>query len=149
GGIRVPLIVHFPGVTRRGAVCERPVCVIDFYPTFCRIVGVDPQAGQHLDGVSILGLLKSPKASVARDTLYWHYPLAKPHFLGGRSCGAIRKGDWKLIEFFDDGHLELYNLKDDIGEKNNLAEKTPDKTKELHQLLQQWRRSIKAQLPPD
>jgi arylsulfatase A-like enzyme len=144
GGIRVPLVAYFPGVTPCGAVCDTPVCVIDFYPTFYRIVGVDPQPGQYLDGISILPLLKNPNASLARDTLYWHYPLKKPHFLGGRSCGAIRKGDWKLLEFFDDGHLELYNLKEDMGEKNNLAEKMPGKTKELHQLLQQWRKSVKT-----
>jgi len=144
GGIRVPMIMYSPGVTPRGAVCTTPVCVIDFYPTFCRIAGVDPQPGQYLDGISILPLLKNPKASVARDTLYWHYPLSKPHFLGGRSCGAIRKGNWKLLEFFDDGHLELYNLKDDLGEKNNLAEKMPDKTKKLHRMLHKWRRSLKT-----
>jgi arylsulfatase A len=148
GGIRVPLIVCFPGVTPRGAVCDTPVCVIDFYPTFCRIVGVTRPPGHYLDGLSILPLLKDPNASLARDTLCWHYPLTKPHFLGGRSCGAIRRGNWKLLEFFDDGHLELYNLKDDIGERNNLAERMPGKTKELHQLLQQWRKSLKAPLPP-
>ncbi|MHC4621572.1 MAG: sulfatase-like hydrolase/transferase [Planctomycetota bacterium] len=144
GGIRVPLIVRLPGVTPRGAVCDAPVCVIDFYPTFCRIAGVNPKPGQCLDGISILPLLRNPNASLARDTLYWHYPLVKPHFLGGRSCGAIRKGDWKLLEFFDDGRLELYNLKEDMGEKGNLAEKMPAKTRELHQLLRQWRKSIKA-----
>ncbi|HUW18846.1 MAG TPA: sulfatase [Sedimentisphaerales bacterium] len=147
GGIRVPLIVRFPGVTPRGAVCDAPVCVIDFYPTFCGIVNVDPKPGQHLDGISILPLLSNPNASSACDTLYWHYPLSKPHFLGGRSCGAIRKGDWKLLEFFDDGHLELYNLADDISEKNDLAEKMAGKTRELHQLLRQWRKSVKAQEP--
>lgn len=149
GGIRVPLIVHLPGITPAGTVCNTPVCVIDFYPTFCQFAGVDPEPGQCLDGVSILPLLKTPNASVARDTLYWHYPLAKPHFLGGRSCSAIRKGRWKLLEFLDDGHLELYNLKDDIGEINNLAEKMPWKTKELHQLLQQWRKSLKTPIAAD
>jgi len=126
------------------AVCNTPVCVVDFYPTFCRVAGVDPEPGQYLDGVSILGLLKNPNASVTRDSLYWHYPLAKPHFLGGRSSGAVRKGNWKLIEFFDDGHLELYNLKDDVGEKRNLAEIMPQKTTELYELLKNWRKSVNA-----
>ncbi|MHC4338457.1 MAG: sulfatase-like hydrolase/transferase, partial [Planctomycetota bacterium] len=144
GGIRVPLIVHLPGITPARAVCNTPVCVIDFYPTFCRIASVGPQPGQYLDGLSILPLLKNPNARLPRDTLYWHYPLSKPHFLGGRSCGAIRKGDWKLLEFFDDGHVELYNLKDDIGEQNNLADKMPRKTKELHGLLQQWRKRVET-----
>jgi arylsulfatase A-like enzyme len=79
--------------------------------------------------------------------LYWHYPLPKVHWLGGRSCGAIRKGDWKLLEFFDDGHLELYNLKDDRGERDNLAGELPQKTAELHALLKNWRTSINAILP--
>lgn len=144
GGIRVPLIVHLPSITPAGAVCTAPVCVIDFYPTFCHIARAAPPPGHYLDGLSILPLLKNPNACLRRDTLYWHYPLSKPHFLGGRSCGAIRKGNWKLLEFFDDGHLELYNLKDDISEKNNLAEKMPRQTKELHQLLQQWRKSVKT-----
>lgn len=147
GGIRVPLIVRLPHVTPRGAVCETPVCVIDFYPTLCRIVGVTPPSDQYLDGVSILPLLKDPSASLARDTLYWHYPLQKPHFLGGRSCSAIRKANWKLLEFFDDGHLELYNLADDIGEQNDMAAKMPARTRELHELLQQWRKSVKAESP--
>jgi arylsulfatase A-like enzyme len=147
GGIRVPLVVRFPGVTPRGAICETPVCVIDFYPTLCRIVGVTPPAGQYLDGLSILPLLKDPRASLARDMLCWHYPLTKPHFLGGRSCGAIRKGNWKLLEFFDDGHLELYNLADDISEQNDMAAKMPAGTRELHQLLQDWRNSVKAGPP--
>ena len=147
GGIREPLIVHLPSVTPAGAVCTTPVCVIDFYPTFCQIAGVDPEAGQYLDGISILGLLKNPNASVARNTMYWHYPLAKPHFLGGRSSGAIRKGSWKLIEFFEDGHLELYNLKEDISEKNNFAEKMPQKSAELYELLKNWRKSANASVP--
>jgi len=99
--------------------------------------GSAPDLDAIFDGI-LLPLLEDPSASLARDTLYWHYPLAKPHFLGGRSCGAIRKGNWKLLEFFDDGHVELYNVKDDIGEKNNLADKMPRKTRELHGLLQQW-----------
>lgn len=144
GGIRVPLIVRVPHVTPRGAVCRTPVCVIDFYPTLCRIVGVTPPPGQYLDGLSILPLLENPSVSLARETLYWHYPLTKPHFLGGRSSGAIRKGNWKLLEFFDDRHLELYNLADDIGEKNDLAAKMPAKTMELHQLLKDWRKSLGA-----
>ena len=144
GGIRVPLIINWPGRIKPRSVCSTPVCVIDFYPTFCHIVRFTPAPGTCLHGMSILPLLEDPRASLARDTLYWHYPLSKPHFLGGRSCGAIRKGNWKLLEFFDDAHLELYNLKDDIGEKNNLAERMPQKTKELHQLLQHWRKSVKT-----
>ncbi|MBL7141143.1 MAG: sulfatase, partial [Planctomycetes bacterium] len=79
----------------------------------------------------------------------WHYPLAKAHFLGGRSTGAIRQGDWKLIEFFDTGEVELYNLADDIGESNNLAGAKTDKVKELRQALAAWRKAVGAVIPPD
>jgi arylsulfatase A-like enzyme len=74
--------------------------------------------------------------------------LAKPHFLGGRSSGAIRKDAWKLMEFFDDGHLELYNLAADIGEANDLVEKMPGRTRELHQLLKEWLKSLESQSRP-
>jgi len=144
GGIRVPLVISWPGRIKGRCVCNRPTMNIDFYPTLAQIAGADIGPAQIIDGVSIVPLLKKPSLALTRDALYWHYPLVKPHFLGGCSCGAIRKGRWKLLEFFDDGHLELYNLKDDIGEKNNLAERMPQKTKELYQLLQQWRASLKT-----
>jgi arylsulfatase A-like enzyme len=121
----------------------------DLYPTLANIVAADIDPAHKIDGLSIAVLLKDPNAALSRDTLHWHYPLAKPHFLGGRSCGAIRKDDFKLLEFFDDGHLELYNLADDIGEKINLAERMPAKTKELHQLMKQWRKSLKSPVATD
>jgi len=144
GGIRVPLIIFAPLVTTPGTVCETPTCVIDFYPTLSQLAGLDPAATHHIDGLSILPLLKNPNASLARDTLYWHYPLTKPHFLGGRSCSAVRKGNWKLLEFLDDGHLELYNLAEDIAETKNLAEELPGRARLLHQLLKQWRSSLES-----
>ncbi|MHC4153557.1 MAG: sulfatase [Planctomycetota bacterium] len=147
GGIRVPLIIGWPERIKARSVCNTPTSNVDFYPTFTQLTGAEIETTHKTDGVSIAPLLKNPNASLARDTLYWHYPLARPHFLGGRSSGAIRKGSWKLIEFFDDDHLELYNLADDIGEKNNLGEKMPGKTRELHQLLQDWRKSIKGPPP--
>jgi len=76
--------------------------------------------------------------------LYWHYPLKKPHFLGGRSSGAIRQDNWKLIEFFDNGAVELYNLAEDTGEKHNLAEELPEKAAELKKLLTKWRADVGA-----
>ena len=116
---------------------------VDFYPTFLGIAGVKAPKNHILDGVSLLPLLKGKKTSLKRDTLYWHYPLAKPHFLGGRSGGAIRAGDWKLIEFFDD-RIELYNLAEDISEKNNLAEKMPEKAAELKKRLAKWQKEVGA-----
>ena len=147
GGIREPLIICWPKVTKPGTVCNTPTCNIDFYPTLLRIAGLKPDPAQYLDGVSILPLLKNPRTKLDRNTLYWHYPLKKPHFLGGRSAGAIRQGDFKLIEFFDNGKVELYNLSEDISEKNNLARKLPEKTAELQKRLTQWRMDVGAKVP--
>jgi arylsulfatase A len=142
GGIRVPLIICWPKVVRPAGVCETPTNNIDFYPTFLQFASLRADPRQHLDGVSIFPLLKNPNAELARDALYWRYPLEKPHFLGGRSSGAIRHGCFKLIEFFDNGVVELYNLADDIEEKNNLAGKLPEKVTELQQRLTIWRKEI-------
>ncbi len=102
---------------------------------------------QHFDGVSILPLFENPKAELGRDTFYWHYPLEKPHFLGGHSAGAIRQGNFKLIEFFDNGQVELYNLADDISEEHNLAAELPEKVSELQKRLAKWRDEVGARLP--
>jgi len=93
-------------------------------------------------------MLRKSAAKVQRDALYWHYPLPKPHFLGGRSSGAIRQGDWKLLEFFDTGESELYNLADDIGERRNLAKGMPGKVAELKKALADWRNDAGAVIPP-
>jgi arylsulfatase A-like enzyme len=149
GGIREPLVVRWPGVVPPGTVCRMPTVNCDYFPTFEAIVGGKPDVTQPVDGVSILPLLKDPSARLDRDALYWHYPLAKPHFLGGRSAGAIRMGDWKLIEFFDTGDVELYNLADDIGEKEDLATARPDKARELRRALAAWRKRVGAEIAPD
>jgi len=147
GGIREPLIIHWPKVTKPGTVCNTPTCNIDFYPTLLQFAGLRPYPNQHLDGVSIFPLLKNPQAKLARSTLYWHYPLEKAHFLGGRSSGAIRQGDFKLIEFFDNGDVELYNLTEDISEKHNLVEELPEKAAKLQKSLTEWRRDVGAKVP--
>ena len=147
GGIRIPLIVRYPKIVPAGTVCKTPTSNIDLYPTLCQFALVKPDSKQHIDGVSLFPVLKNPGAQLKRDTLYWHYPLAKPHFLGGHSSGAVRKGDWKLIEYFDTGGKELYNLADDIGEKNNLAGKNPEKFAELQGLLKAWRKDVGAKIP--
>jgi len=144
GGIREPLIIHWPGVTRPGGVCETPVCTMDFYPTFTRAAVVE---GQPLDGLSLMLLLESPKARLRRDALYWHYPLEKPHFLGGRSAGAIRKGNFKLIEFFDTGEVELYDLVADPSEQHNLADSQPEKKRDLLADLHKWRSRVANETP--
>ena len=147
GGIREPLIIRRPGVVKAGSVCDTPTGNVDFYPTFLQFAGYRADPRQYLDGVSILPLLKNPRAKLGREELYWHYPLKKPHFLGGRSSGAIRQGKWKLIEYFDKGEVELYNLAEDIGEKHNLAEKLPGKAAELQKRLTAWRRDVGLEVP--
>jgi arylsulfatase A-like enzyme len=124
---------------------------VDLYPTLLELAGAKPPAGYPLDGISYVACLRNGgKAKLAREALYWHFP----GYLGGGAnswrttpAGAIRSGEWKLLEFFEDGHLELYNLKDDIGEKQNLVDKMPEKTRELHQRLVAWRQSIGAPMP--
>jgi len=147
GGTREPLIVHWPGVTPAGKVCKTPTMNIDFYPTFAEMAGVKLDPAQKLDGLSIAALLKNPAAKLPRDTLCWHYPIAKPHFLGGRSTGSIRKGDWKLIEFFDTGKVELYDLATDAGESKDLAAQSPAKAQELQGALAAWRKRVGAKIP--
>ncbi|NQT11738.1 MAG: sulfatase-like hydrolase/transferase, partial [Planctomycetes bacterium] len=148
GGIREPLIVCWPGKVAPNKVCDVPVCSIDFYPTLCEMASVRPAAEQHLDGLSFAALLRGQKTELDRDALYWHYPIARPHFLGGRSGGAVRRGDWKLIEFYDTGEIELYNVVRDIGEKHNLAAKQPEEVARLQKLLADWRKDVGAIFPP-
>jgi len=142
GGIRVPLIVRWPGVIKPGgSACDVPVCSTDFFPTILEIAGI--KSAQPVDGVSLVPLLKQT-GDFKRDALYWHYPHYAPQ--GGKPGGIIRQGDYKLIEFYEDGHLELYDLRQDIGEKNNLADKMPDKALQLEMKLDAWRRETKAQM---
>jgi arylsulfatase A-like enzyme len=144
GGIREPLLIRWPGVTKPGRVCDVPVSSVDFYPTILEIAGVKPRPHQVLDGVSLVPLLRG-RGTLKRDALFWHYP----HYSnqGGKPGGAVRKGDFKLIEFYEDGKLELYNLKKDIGEKTILAAQMPGRVKELHRLLKEWRKAVGAQMP--
>jgi arylsulfatase A-like enzyme len=143
GGIRVPLIVCWPGVTPPGSVCRQPTSNVDFYPTLLEAAQIAADGRQTLDGVSILPTWRDANASIERQTLFWHYPLDKPHFLGGRSAGAIRLGDWKLIEFFDTRDVELYSLASDRSEEHNLVARYPDTARQLRATLDQWRQSMK------
>ena len=142
GGIREPLIVRWPGVVTPGAVCDVPIISVDYFPTILEMAGVNP--ARPIDGVSLMPLL-TRKGGLQRDAIYWHYP----HYSnqGGPPSGAIRKGDYKLIEFYEDGRLELFNLKNDISERQNLARKEPRKAAELHAMLKRWRQSVKATMP--
>jgi len=147
GGIRVPLIVRWPATIRPGTTCGEPTANYDFYPTLLDCARIESAGGRRLDGVSLSPLFENPGAALAERCLYWHYPLDKPHFLGGRSTGAIRAGEWKLITFYDDSTVELYNLAEDIGETNNLAPKMPQKAAELRQRFDAWRNAVGAEVP--
>jgi arylsulfatase A-like enzyme len=106
----------------------------------------DPKHNRDIDGISLVPLLKDPNSSLNREALYWHYP--HYYFFPETSpVGAIRQGDWKLLEHFEDGKLELFNLKDDLQEQNDLAEKLPEKVGELHSALKRWREKVNAQMP--
>jgi arylsulfatase A len=144
GGVRVPLIVRWPGVTQSGSVCEKPVITMDFYPTILEIAGVADKPNHLCEGESIVPLLKNSGA-LKRTALYWHYPHyrndeAKPY-------SAIRDGDFKLIQDHETGRFELYNLREDIGETNNLVGKMNAKVSELNKKLELWRKNIGAQMP--
>ena len=144
GGIREPLIVRWPNVSEPGSACREPVISVDFFPTIMEIAGLGAPQDPNIDGVSILPLLKG-RGRLNREALYWHYP----HFSnqGGRPGAALRKGDYKLIEFYEDGRLELYDLSQDIGEENNLTATMPDKAEELHGMLEHWRQEVNANMP--
>jgi arylsulfatase A len=146
GGIRVPLIVRWPGVVRPGSVCDVPATSADLYPTMIEMAGAKRDPSRIVDGKSLVPLLRQI-GGLTRKAIFWHYPLDKAHFLGGRSAGAVRVGDFKLMEFHDDGHFELYNLVKDLGETDNLASRMPQKVAELRQMLDQWRKEVGAELP--
>ena len=147
GGIRVPLAIRWPGVVKPGSVCRVPVISNDFFPTFAEAVGVNPKV-QNIDGVSLIPVLTGGDR-LNREALYWHYP--HYHRQGFKPCGAIREGDFKLIEWYEPTLLgephqvDLYNLKEDIGETTNLAEEMTEKARELREKLRQWRKAVGAQ----
>ena len=147
GGIRVPLIVKWPGVTSPGSSSDVPVNTMDFYPTILEMANAQGDAGhnKNIDGISIVPVLNNPSYTPERNTLFWHYP----HYYQNITTpvSAMRKGNWKMLHYFEDDRLELYNLEKDLGEKNNLAQQYPEKVSELYNILQTWRKDINAQFP--
>ena len=135
GSTREPLIVSWPGVIEAGSHSDIPVTSTDFYPTILEMAGLELMPEQHFDGVSLLPLLKGTGA-VGREAIFWHYP----HYgnQGGTPGSSVRWGDYKLIEFFEDGHVELYNLREDLGEEHDIAGDSPNVTKELKGMLAGW-----------
>lgn len=151
GGLRVPFLARWLGVIAPGSRTTQPCLHVDLFPTLCDVAGARPPTNHVLDGVSLLPLLRNAAAPLGRDAIFWHFPgyleaYGRP---GWRTtpAGAIRAGNFKLLEFFEDGRLELYNLIDDIGEKNNLVRSLPDKTKELQAKLAHWRKEVGAAMP--
>jgi arylsulfatase A-like enzyme len=149
GGTRVPLIVRWPAKTNAGSTCDVPSTHVDFLPTCIEIAGAEKPA-QALDGASLVPLLRDATAKLERAAIFQHCP----GYLGAGAntwrttpVGTIISGDWKLMEFFEDGRLELYNLRDDAGETRNLAATESAKAKELHAQLVAWRKEIGAPMP--
>jgi arylsulfatase A-like enzyme len=143
GGIREPLIVRWPGKSKAGSVISAPVSSPDFFPTLLEAAGTKPVSGQVMDGTSLLPLLAGKKAQ--ERALFWHYP----HYgnQGGAPGAAIRRGDWKLIEWYEDNSVELYNVVKDIGETKDLAKAEPARAKALRNELHEWQQQVGAKLP--
>ncbi|HVC94393.1 MAG TPA: sulfatase-like hydrolase/transferase [Pirellulales bacterium] len=144
GGLREPLVIRWPGVVTPGSVCETPVVLTDLVPTLLEAAGIDPAAAVGpLDGVSLSNVLRGEPAPAR--TLYWHFPNYTNQ--GSRPAGAIREGNWKLVEHFEDGGVELYDLAQDVGETNDLATSEPARADDLRRKLQAWRTRVGAQMP--
>ncbi len=144
GGIRVPLIIRVPGVTKPGSTSHQPVTSMDYYPTILETLGLPSMPKQHVDGSSLTGVL-SGKSRLDRTDLHWHYP----HYHGSTWTpgAAIRSGNWKLIEFYESNEVELFDLSNDLGEQHDVSKANPDKTRELQSRLKQWQTRVGAALP--
>ena len=157
GGIREPFFVNWPGVVEAGTKCSTPIINVDLFPTFCDMMGAMRPKSQPIDGVSLMPLLKGNK--IEDRALFWHFPAylqsyqrtneQRDPLFRSRPCSIIRHGDWKLHEYFEDGGLELYNLKSDPGEASNLATRNGAKRDELHAELKQWRQDTRAPVPTE
>jgi len=156
GGIREPMFVYWKGKIAEGTKCDVPVTNLDFFPTILDVAGISKPTGKILDGQSILQVLTN-KGDLGERPLFWHFPI---YLEGGnietqdtifrtRPGSSIRLGEWKLIQYFENNNLELYNLKEDIGEKNNRAKSNPEKTNELLGLLEKWKKYTHAPIPTE
>jgi arylsulfatase A len=143
GGVRIPWIVRWPGVTKAGTVSNSPVMTTDLYPTIVAAEGASAHAGSPIDGVPLGPLLRG--GSVPERKLFWHYP----HYSnqGGKPGGAVRYKNYKLIEFYEDNRVELYDLKQDVGEQHNLAPHNDGLVREYRRMLADWRTEVNAAMP--
>lgn len=155
GGIRVPLLIKWPGVTRSGSASDEPVINVDLYPTFLEMTNIPVLESKSLDGKSLVPLLKDPQSKLESRSLFWHFPAYLQKYQGMQQqfrttpVSVIRQGDWKLLEFFEDGHQELYNTRLDIGESKELSGSHPDKVQELSQALHRWQKLVQAAIPTE
>lgn len=151
GGIRVPLVMRWPGVIKPASLSHTPVTSVDFFPTFIELAGTAPKPGAAIDGVSLVSLIRGG-AAPTRDAIFWHYPHYHAAGIGG-PAGAVRTGDWKLVEYYETtltgkgAPTELFNLRDDPAETKNLAEKEPKRVAALLKKLADWRVATGAQMP--
>lgn len=143
GGIREPMIIRWPQVVTEGSLSDAPVTSTDFYPTILEMAGLPLVPVQHMDGQSLVPVLQSD-SGIRHRTIFWHYP----HYSnqGGEPGAAVRSGDFKLIEFYETGTLELYDLDSDLGEKHDLAVEMPEKVQELSKLLHDWQEEVGAKM---
>jgi len=146
GGIREPLIVRWPGAARPGSTSGEPVTSVDYFPTICEAAGIPLPADREIDGVSLVQHLRSGGTNpLDRDSLLWHFP----HYRGSNVVpySILRAGDWKLIKRYEGRTFELFNLRDDLAEQNDLADAMPEKVQELNARLEQWLDRTHAKLP--
>lgn len=142
GGIRVPMIIKWPEHGKSGAVCDVPVINTDFYPTLLKMAGLPLLPQQHVDGVNITPLLEG-EGTIKRKALYWHFPHYSNHGLQSPG-GVVRSGKYKLIEYFENGTVQLFDLEADPGEQNDLAAVLPHEVKKLKKMLHAWRKKTGA-----
>lgn len=161
GGVRVPFFVNWPGVVQAGTTSAEPIIGVDLFPTLCEIAGAKLPADQPCDGMSLVPLFQAKEKTLGSDSalrsIYWHFPAyldaysvfdeQQDPLFRTRPVSMVRKGDWKLMQFFETGKLELYNLKSDIGETKNLAENNPEMVDALLSDLQDWQKRTKAPIP--
>ena len=155
GGIRVPFCIHWPATVKAGSRCSEPITAVDLLPTFCSMTGAELPKGQPVDGESLVPLFEGK--SLGERAIFWHFPAylqsyqrfdeQRDPLFRSRPCSVMRMGDYKLHEYFEDGAVELYNLKEDLGESNNLAGEEKDRTRRMLGVLKAWREKVGAPVP--
>lgn len=148
GGVRVPMIVKWPnGGVEAGSVSREPMITHDILPTILDVVDLEikPSEAKKIDGLSLLPILKDPSANLDREALFWHYP--HYHIEGSTPYTAVRSGDWRAIHFYEDDRIELYNLKDDLGERNDLSAEMPEKASEMRKMIEKRRDAFGLESP--